>query len=925
MRKFYLFVLSLVFATLSVFAQFTNKPEVKATFEPDAAVWVKVCFLDANYPDEMKVLTDNRGNGFKAQNEMPDDNSSQLFQLIGSDLSSFQLVSKNGYYLYLKNNAYVEGATTPKLGDYNLKLTPVQASDKQGYKGIATKSLKFADVNKALVPKYAIEWEGYIEAYDSNDGVVVVFKVVGGEAPPSDPAPEGEPQEKTYKLSKAKIGNGTFKICKRGETEEITDLTAIEDGTDIDIICEPASGYVLKQINGGDLFGNAWDYSTTPFDEENGQALTYSPTVAVTKNATISVTFVQKVVPVVKYNVTILPADLSAGGSLTLQNGSTSGSFDANSLITLQSNVSSGYKLKEVLVNNVNIYTGTLPVSFRLTQAMTVKPVFELISSGGGSSTTTTNITIQYPNYQADVSIVGESQTPITLSDTQKLWSLEVGKEYTLDITPKAGWEFDYLWDNRYIQDRTAKFTASEDNNLITLHFKEKTYPVKLYTPVEGGAIQIINHWAETAKLGQEMQLKAFPEAGYTLKHVKVRGEDITSSMKFLIAEDNAIEALFVKKTTGTLKEFNGEGGKVTFDGHSDEDEVNLGDEVMLIVTPNKGYELVTLKVGGEDVMNTKKFNVKVDNTIEAVFQKKTYILSVPNVAGGKLKLKDVSEGELVEYGKAITIEVEPETGYELATLTAGGENIKDTKILVVSEDNEIKASFAKKKYELTLPTSDKGTLEFEGLGDDNKAEFGQEVTIKVLPNKGFMLKKLEAGGQDITDTKKFIVGENNEIVVSFTEKLYTLVAPEVEGGRIQFLGIEEGAQLKLGTKVRVRVIPAMGHVLAKLTVGGQDITADRILTVGENNEVVVVFRKATALDEIEGFSFALYPNPATDYIVLEGLAVNAQVLVLDLTGKAVITAEADFAGSLRLNVSHLPKGLYLVRSGKAIVKLQIR
>ncbi len=924
MRKFYLFVLSLVFATLSVFAQFTNTPDVVPSFDASSKVWYKIVFVKAN--GDLKLMTDmgefdgSKDNPLEVKDEIAGNDPSQLWQLVGAP-ESFELVSKGGNHIYHPGTwPYYYIAKQAGHPDWKGSFKLSFPTEERIHSGIKCKSFKVvsAEGNGEFLYVDGKKFDAIANpvVYGSTKPIFVIFKKVDFD----NVAPVEH-----FTITKAPTSNGSFKVCKRGETEEIADLTAIEEGTDIDIICEPAAGYVLKQINGGNLFGDAWDYGTTPFDQENGQALTYSPTVAVTKDATISVTFVQKVVPVVKYNVTILPADLSAGGSLTLQDGSTSGSFDANSLITLQSNVNSGYRLKEVLVNNVNVYTGSLPVSFTLTQTTTIKPVFELISSGGGSSTTTTNITIQYPNYQSDVSIVGESQTPITLSDTQKLWSLEVGKEYTLAITPKAGWEFDYLWDNRYIYDRTAKFTASENNTLITLHFKEKTYPVKLYTPVEGGAIQIINHWAETAYLDQEMQLKAIPEAGYTLKSVKVRGVDITSSMKFLIAEDNAIEALFIKKTTGTLKTLTNEGGSVTFEGHNDGDEVNLGDEVTLIVTPNKGYELVTLKVGGEDVMNTKKFNVKVDNTIEAVFQKKTYTLSVPNVAGGKLKLKDVNEGDLVEYGKAITIEVEPETGYELATLTAGGLNIKDSKILVVGENNDIQASFEKKKYELTLPTSDKGSLELVGIQAGAKVEFGQEVTIKVLPNKGFMLKTLEAGGQDITETKKFIVGENNEIVVSFTEKHYTLVAPEVEGGRIQFLGIDEGAKLKLGTKVRVRIIPARGHVLAKLTAGGQDITADRILTVGENNDIVAIFRKATALDEIEGFSFALYPNPATDYVVLEGLPVKAKVQILDLTGKVVLTAEADFAGSLRLNVSHLPKGLYLVRSGKAIVKLQIR
>ncbi len=1121
-------MLSLVFTSLSVFAQFTNRPEVNAAFDPDGQVWVKVMFLNGSGPDNVKYLTDNFGYGFRAMNEFSGDSPYQLFQLVGTDLNSFQLVSKKGTYLnagidQYSGNLSINNSNAPNQGSYyNLKVIPAKAGDEQGYNGIATKRISFVDTPKLLVPQYTnLEWEGYINPEDNNDGVVLVFKVIGADPPPSDPAPE-DPQETTYKLTKVTNGNGTFKICKKGTTEEIADLDKVEENTQIDIVCTPESGHVLKQINGGDLFDDA--FST--FDEQNGQATTYSVPVAVTKNATITVTFVEKVVEKQKFMLLRSYGSDPAGGTFKVYNSADNQEIpegtkvEEGTTVYVKAIPEDGYILKQVkvagqtsgqgelfseanfdpktgfdlTVNGINPITENtrITVTFvkkqeeeqpeeevKTPEGFTNAPFvasefdasaktwykiyfvnksqpdkykvlttkgegaglkaeddhadddnqlwqlvgtdrneFQLVSKSGmylyskvgttsidlnssatpqkdqyklklvkpedfdlqtykGAPTkmlkfidrdyydfiypqsgiidedkwveTTTlgynggavvvfkqigedpkpvemvSVTIQCAEHQGTATVEGDTQTPITISDQEKIWSLESGKEYTLNIVPKKGWEFDYLWDNRYTNVKDKKFTASNENPRIEVHFKEKKYPIQLYTKVDGGAIQVTNHWIETASLGQEMQLKAIPDAGYILEYVKVRGEDITGTMKFLIGEDNAIEASFVKKTTGTVHSFTGTGGSVTLEGHNDGDEVDLGQKVKLIVTPETGYELSELMVGGQDVKATKEFTVSDNNTIEAVFVKKTYTLTVPTVSGGKLTLKDVADGAEVEFGTTVTVEVAPETGYELATLTVGGKDIKDARTFEVSENNEILASFKKKMFPINLPTSNQGTLEFDGYENGAMVEYGTIVAIKVMPKKGYMLESLVVGEKDVTADQKFTVGENNTIVVEFTEKLYALVAPVVNGGRIEFLGINEGDKLKMGTKVRVKVTPEKGYVLDKLTVGGKDITADRILTVGDNNDIVVVFKKANALDEIDGFSFAVYPNPATEFVKVEGLVANAQVKVFSLTGKLVLSAQADYAGAVQLNVSQLPEGLYLVRSGKVVVKLQVK
>ncbi len=1124
MRKIYLLTVMLLAMVTNAFAQFTNKPEVKASFDAASKVWVKVCFLDGKYPGEMKFLTDNFGNGFKSENEMDGDNGMQLFQLVGSGLNDFKLVSKFGYTLYLganwMGNPSIEGSKNADDAKAKLKLLPAGDKDLQGYKGIATKVIKFVNAEKYFAPTYAIEYTGYIDPHDSNDGVVVVFKVVGGTAPDSDPAPDGGggSTATTFELTKVVNGSGDFKVYKRGTSEEITDLTKIEENTEVDIIAEPATGFVLKQISDGTT-----DYlNASSFDPKTGFATTFNGLPALTKNTTLTVTFVKKEVEKQKFMLLKSFGTEPAGGDFKIFNATTNTEItgtevEEGTVVYVQAIPEEGYILKQVkvlgqgelfqesnfdpkvgfslTVNGINpisqntritltfvkkeeeatpeeevknaegftnapsvvasfdadakkwykIYFVNVdqPDTFKLLTAKGVnqgiklenahdnddnqlwqlvgtdRNDFQLVSKSGiylfskmgyygyeldGNNTpksekyqlrllkpedgaTQTYKTVPtkllkfadrnsydliYPSYdniesqgwaqlssagynyktavvfkqigedpkpvekvsitiqceatKGDVTIDGVTDAPTIVTANEKTWVLESGKEYTLNVQAKKGWQFSHIYDNRYVNIEAKTFTASKENTRVEVHFKQKKYPITLNKKYDGGSVSVTNAFIGELPLDYEVKLSVTPDAGYELESLTVRGEDISETKSFLIDEDNTILAVFKKKTTGTVHTLITQGGSVTLDGHKDGDEVKLGEEVSLIVTPSLGYELVSLSVGGNDVKDSKKFTVTVDNTIQAVFQKKTYTLTVPTVTGGKLMLKDITAGEKVEFGTTVTVEVEAETGYELATLTAGGQDIKEAKTFVVGENNEITASFTKKTYELILPkATDEGVLELEGIKAGEKVEFGTEVTVKVLPKKGFELESLMVGDLDITATKKFVVGENNTIVVKWAEKLYTLTAPQVTGGKIIFLGLEEGQRLKIGTKVRVKVVPEKGYKLAKLTVGGKDITESRVLTVDENNEVVVKFRKASPVEMIEGVNFAVYPNPATEYVVLEGLEMNAKVIILDLTGKPVLTAEADYAGSLRLNVSHLPKGLYLVRSGRIVVKLQIR
>jgi hypothetical protein len=69
----------------------------------------------------------------------------------------------------------------------------------------------------------------------------------------------------------------------------------------------------------------------------------------------------------------------------------------------------------------------------------------------------------------------------------------------------------------------------------------------------------------------------------------------------------------------------------------------------------------------------------------------------------------------------------------------------------------------------------------------------------------------------------------------------------------------------------------------------------------------------ATASVQKAASTIEVYPNPAQDFIQLSGLQGVHQVSVFDLIGNKVI--ETRLSAADKLNVSKLPRGIYIIRS----------
>ena len=136
--------------------------------------------------------------------------------------------------------------------------------------------------------------------------------------------------------------------------------------------------------------------------------------------------------------------------------------------------------------------------------------------------------------------------------------------------------------------------------------------------------------------------------------------------------------------------------GTLTATGAADLNAVPEGTELTIEATPAEGYKLTELTANGTDILATKKFTVRANTEVKAIFAK-TYAVTLTKEGEGTLTATGSDNLNAVPEGTELTVVATPAEGYELTALTANSTDILATKKFTVTAATEVKATFTKK------------------------------------------------------------------------------------------------------------------------------------------------------------------------------------------------------------------------------------
>lgn len=112
------------------------------------------------------------------------------------------------------------------------------------------------------------------------------------------------------------------------------------------------------------------------------------------------------------------------------------------------------------------------------------------------------------------------------------------------------------------------------------------------------------------------------------------------------------------------------------------------------------------------------------------------------------------------------------------------------------------------------------------------------------------------------------------------------------------------------GSTATIKALPYSGYRFVQWQDGNANAT--RNVTVNADATYIATFAPTQGIDDVDGESLTLYPNPATDKVTIVG-AEQAEVTVTDISGRTVIVCKL-VDGNNVVDVSSLVPGTYFVR-----------
>lgn len=249
---------------------------------------------------------------------------------------------------------------------------------------------------------------------------------------------------------------------------------------------------------------------------------------------------------------------------------------------------------------------------------------------------------------------------------------------------------------------------------------------------------------------------------------------------------------------------------------------------------------------------------VDASHTVEASFAQ-VYTVTASIGAGGTVKLggQTVADGDSAAFlaGDTLTFTVEPDSGYQIASVQAGGDVLSGENgsyTYTVKGDCTIAVTFQKLTYTVTAKVS--GTGGNVSVSPD-EVEHGGSVTVTVTPEEGYTVDSVQtADGTLLTPNADGTytldnVTEDQTITVTFQKQTYTVTVTAGTGGTASVSSKEVGH----GDSVTVTIAPNDNYEIKSVQDNGTDVTGQvknntyTLANVTADHDIAVTFQKLTS------------------------------------------------------------------------------
>ena len=455
----------------------------------------------------------------------------------------------------------------------------------------------------------------------------------------------------------------------------------------------------------------------------------------------------------------------------------------------------------------------------------------------------------------------------------------------------------------------TISFTV-EGPAAYVAHFIPNTYVITASaSPAYAGTVS----GAGTYYYLTEHTLTATPNNGFHFVNWTKNGQVVSTEASFTITvtQDETYVANFESNVYQVTAFANpAEGGSVSGSG-----TYNYGQTCVLEAAPNEGYHFVSWTDANDQVVSTSiayLFNVYENVAFVANFELDSFtITAVANPAEGGT----IEGAGTYNYGESCTLTATANTGYTFVNWTMGNEVVSTNAsyTFTVNEDADYVANFEINSYTITAVAN---PAEGGIVTGDGTYNYGASCTLTATVANGYNFINWTNGNEVVSTNASytFIVTEDATYVANFEEIVIPTYEITVSANPEDYGTVTGGGTYEEGATCTVTATATSGHTFVNWTENGEIVSEDATYTfvVTADRELVANF-DLDGIDELNGMSFTLYPNPAIDKVMIESSEFVRKCEVYSVNG-ALIYTMYECSENFEINVGDYAAGSYVIR-----------
>ncbi|MBU4274191.1 MAG: hypothetical protein KJ907_11510 [Actinobacteria bacterium] len=448
-------------------------------------------------------------------------------------------------------------------------------------------------------------------------------------------------------------------------------------------------------------------------------------------------------------------------------------------------------------------------------------------------------VTFGIREYMVTATVAGGNGTAAPPTQT-----VEYGQAASIDLAPDPGYHISSITDNGTPVPVTDPYII---DNVTTIHvvvvtFDTDRYPVDASVSGGHGAVDPVT---QTVDQGATAAINITPDAGYEIATISDNGVAMPISNPYVINNVTEEHDVIV---TFALNQYTVDATVAGGNGNVDplSQDVLHGGTAVIDIIPDAGYHIASIIDNGSPMTIEDPYvitGVTADHDVVVSFALNQYDVDA-SVSGGHGTVSPTTQ--TVNHGATASIDLTPDPGYQVGTITDNGVLIPDVNPYVINNataDHEVVVTFKISDY--MVAASAAGGHGTATPATQTVASGGDSQPIVFTPEAGYHISTVTDNGVSqppLSPYTVLIVTDDHSVVVTFALDNFTVDAL-VQGGHG---AVSPPTQtVAAGATASIAITPDAGYEIATMSDNGVAMPISNpyvINPVNEAHDVVVTF-----------------------------------------------------------------------------------